>query len=174
MRRSTDLPPSCNGAQVARTYAIQPSLDFHTGVLDDGRQALLGLLCPEVVVFIFDRDGRFLTKQVHDWRYPAPRMGADGPFQIYDPTFVRALKEQIADLKTLLGLTDGTIHVRQFFDLEVGIEERPDHLEEREDETEEEVEERLAMRREWDDSGSFVLWWAKDYYMSKDGRIEST
>ncbi|MEZ4446189.1 MAG: hypothetical protein R3B72_44340 [Polyangiaceae bacterium] len=159
---------------MARLFAIQPSADFHAGVLDDGRQVLLGLLCPEVVVFVFGRDGRFITKQEQVWRHPAQRMGTDGPYQIYDPAFVRAMNQQIADLKATLGVKDGTIRVRQFFDVAVGIEEFPDYLEESEDGSPEDAQRRLALRREWRASGGFVLWWAKDYYMSKDGQIEST
>jgi hypothetical protein len=159
---------------VARLFPIQPAADFHAGVLDDGRQVLLGLLCPDVIVFIFDPDGRLITKQEHEWRHPAPRMGNDGPYRIYDPAFVKAIDKQIADLKATLGMEDGTIRVRRFFDVAVGIEDLPDHLEEPENESPEDAEDRVALRREWEASGSFVLWWAKDYFMSKDGRIEST
>src|SRR5262249_54108463 len=118
-----------------RRYTIKPAPDFHVGRLRDGRQVLLGLLCPEVVAYFFGAEGTLVSVQRQPWRTPAARMINHGPYQIHEPIFEAAIQRQISDWKTELGITDGPISVEAFFDEElfVGVEDVPEHLDEPED-----------------------------------------
>jgi hypothetical protein len=59
----------------------------------------------------------------------------------------------------------------------VGISILPGELEQDEIEAEEDPEERAfweAQKVDWLANSQFVWWWAKDYYMSKEGNVNST
>jgi hypothetical protein len=165
----TSFPP--------RRYTLKPSLQFHTGRLDDGRQVLLGLLCPEVVTYFFSAAGDLTGVERRAWRTPAPRLGDVGPYQISEPAFAAEIERQIEDWKRELAAADGPIHIHAFFDDAhfVGIEPIPGHLEEPDDDAEapQEREERLVERKEWIQSGRFVFWWAEDYWMTPQGDVVS-
>ncbi len=124
--------------------------DFFAGQCANGDQALLGLLCPNLVLYRFDGDGNRVAREVRPWLYPAEQR--DGVYAIYDPTFRERLAKQIADWQAELGFVEDRIDVAEFFDAEqcVGIE-LPE-----------------------DDECAFVLWWAKDYWMNDQGGVEST
>lgn len=144
--------------------------DFYTGRIGDGRQALMGLLCPELVTFFFSPDGALIGREARPWDYPAPQFHGDGPYQIYDAEFRRRLEEQMSGWKSALGFEAQTIGVQAFFDREyyVGVEELPGPEEEEDWEGEAEVLEA------WREQGVFTFYWAKDYIMSADGEVEST
>lgn len=151
--------------------------DFHTGRLRDGRQVLLGLLCPELVAYFFDERGHMLTGARRAWRTPATRIGGHGPYNIDDPTFCAAIQQQISEWKLELELEEGPIRIAEFFDadLAVGIEVVPGQFDDGQDEeTPSERVERVAAKSKWVRSGKFVFWWAKDYWMSREGKVEST
>jgi hypothetical protein len=158
-------------------FPIQP-YDFETGTCADGRQVVMGLLCPHLVAYFFDPQGNLLRREQRLWNKPAPRFGTDGPFKIHDEEFRSALERQEREWQAELGFTPGTIWVKQFLDgTPVGIELLPDHYQDLENADwldEEEKQELMESRAEWLERGSFVWWWAKDYYMSKDGKVEST
>lgn len=124
--------------------------DFSTGCCANGDQALLGLLCPRLVLYRFDSTGRPIGRDVRQWSFPAPQRG--GVFDIFDSEFRRHLQVQIAAWKLELGFREQQIAVEEFFDPEnaVGIE-LPE-----------------------DKSCDFVFWWAKDYWMNSSGEVEST
>ncbi|MFO0964158.1 MAG: hypothetical protein U0793_01040 [Gemmataceae bacterium] len=68
-----------------RLFPIQGYGDeFSTGVCADGRQVVMGLLCPHLVAYFFDRKGKLLGDEHRPWNKPAPRMGPDGPYNIYE------------------------------------------------------------------------------------------
>src|SRR4051812_41642963 len=78
----------------SRLYLLKTyGSDFYTGRLGDGRQLLMGLLCPELVAYCFSPGGALLGREARPWNYPAPRSG-DGPYRIYDPEFRRHLNDQ--------------------------------------------------------------------------------
>lgn len=149
--------------------------DFHTGRTRAGEQLLMGLLCPYIVAYFFTQDGSQIKRERREWLVAAPRMGGDGPYQIYEPGFEATLSEQISQWQEELGFSPELIRVQKFFDPEmyVGIEQVPDHLQDV-DESDEDFEELQADLREWEGSGSFVFYWAKDYFMASDGEVEST
>lgn len=69
--------------------------DFVTGLSDDGRQVVMGLLCPELVAYFFDQDGRLLGNERRSWLHPARQMGPHSPYQIYDDAFQEAIVGQL-------------------------------------------------------------------------------
>jgi len=154
--------------------------DYHTGVCADGRQVVMGLLCPALVAFFFDQHGHLLCCEQRPWSEEATALaGEQPPFQIFGETFQALIAAQEEAWQQELGFIASTIHVREFFDEQrgVGIERLPGHLEMEEIETEEDPQEQrelLALREEWLATGAFVWWWARDYYMSGDGEVEST
>jgi len=153
--------------------------DFVTGVCDGGRQVVMGLLCPHVVAYFFDRDGFLLGDEHRPWNHPAPRMPS-GPYQIYDKAFRTTLADQIQEWQQSVGYIACPILVRAFLDPQhpVGITLLPDHLDLPEDELQElsaeEREDTELEREEWLAAGRFVWWWAKDYWSAADGKILST
>jgi len=151
--------------------------DFDTGTIQGDRQVLMGLLCPHLVAYTFSCDGELQHIEVRDWNYPAPRMGADGPYKIHDPLFLHNLTLQFTAWWQEIGFHPQSITVQSFFDEErfVGIQPVPDWLIDGYDgESDEGRLQREQDRQEWYDSGSFVFWWAKNYFMSPDGEVEST
>jgi hypothetical protein len=169
-----------------RLYKIQNhGEDFFTGVCADGRQAVMGLLCPNVVAYFFDAKGHFLGSERQLWIHPAPRMSmppelahiptimepGTGPYQIYDRQFVAAIKTQIEQWQKALGWTTSTIEVLEFFDAthSVGIRRMPGYLDSKSRDPE-----IKRLRQEWLSQGQFVWWWSKDYEMDPDDEEEST
>ncbi|HEY7155408.1 MAG TPA: hypothetical protein VH575_15710 [Gemmataceae bacterium] len=154
--------------------------DYATGLCDDGRQVVMGLLCPHLVAYFFDPQGNLLAKESRPWDHPAPTMGANGPYRIYDTEFQAALDRQLRGWQAEIGFRPGTIRVKAFLDEEepVGIELLPEHYRDidpvAEYPDEEDRREFLKARDQWVRQGKFVWWWAKDYFMSRDGKVEST
>jgi hypothetical protein len=151
--------------------------DFQTGITSEGRQVLMGLLCPHLVAYFFSPAGDLQEREARAWHYPAPRMKGNGPFQIYDDEFERRLNLQRDEWKQAMGFKESPIRVKEFFDKEnsVGIEPLPEHMLDLswcEDEEEQQLVEQG--RDEWIAEGKFVFYWAKDYFMTRDGEVESS
>jgi hypothetical protein len=124
--------------------------DFQTGRCANGDQVLMGLLCPNLVLFRFDREGTLIGRELRPWSFPARRVG--GIYEIFDPMFRTRLGEQITTWQAELGFSEEPITVCGFFDKEhwVGID-LPD-----------------------DEPCAFIFWWAKDYWMNAAGKVVST
>jgi hypothetical protein len=156
-----------------RLYAVQGyGDDFHTGTVGDGRQVIMGLLCPNLVAVFFDSSGNFLETQ----KRALPFMRPKGPYDIYD----KRIGPQLRCWQKEIGFRPGTVKVRRFSLPEegVGIDDLPGHFQEFVDERsqfiESDGEDYREMIRAWQDAGNFVFWWAKDYWMDRDGDVEST
>jgi hypothetical protein len=166
----------------ARVYPIQnDGYDFFTGVCSDGRQVVMGLLCPELVAFFFDPEGNLLGREQRPWSAEAGELaGHTPPYQIYGERFEQLINAQRLEWQAEIGYRPATIGIKEFLDHEysVGIEVLPDYLQfldiEAERDSEEERQDLLETRDSWLAEGNFVWWWAKDYYMSREGEIEST
>jgi hypothetical protein len=160
-------------ADVASTFTLRSEKDddFTTGLTHDACQVVVGLLCPFLVAYFFEADGKWLRCEKQLWVYPAPRMREDGPYQIYDSAFQDALLCQQKLWMSRLGFQPGPIQIQEFFDKEnwVGICRFPDFLEEDELDEEEQKD-----KDDWLARGDFVWWWAKDYHVSADGDIHSS
>jgi hypothetical protein len=161
-----------------RFYPIKPG-DFDTGLCADGRQVVMGLLCPHLVAYFFDADGTLLGGERRLWNTAAERMSENGPYILHGEPFCSALERQKQEWKDVLGFRSATIRVKEFFDSEhfVGIEPLPARYQDletsEESQDEEERRQLMQMRDSWLADGSFVWWWAEDYWMSKDGEVES-
>jgi hypothetical protein len=124
--------------------------DFFTGHCRNGDQVLMGLLCSNVVLFRFDREGRLVGTERRPWLYPAEQSA--GICHICDAVFTKRLADQIGGWQEEIGFTTGRSEVEEFFDAEqyVGIE----------------LDENRGC--------TFVFWWAKEYSMDGAGEVEST
>ncbi len=163
-----------------RLFPIQ-AYDYETGVCADGRQVVMGLLCPELVAFFFDAQGNLVSREGRHWSDAAGKIaGHQPPYHISSDEFDALIDAERKAWQVELGYSPATIRVKEFYDDEypVGIQILPGHLANVETETwfrdEEERQEFIKSRDRWLAEGSFVWWWARDYFMSKDGEVEST
>ena len=141
-----------------RLYTIQNDIyHYYTGHLSNGNQVLMySSVKPPVVAGLprveFDAEGNVAA--FYGEAYPPPSASP-----VYTP---------------------GTISVKSFFvpDLWFGIEDLPGHYQEFLDEPENATEEeRLYYPEEiaeWQADGDFVLWCNEDYYLNKEGELESS
>ena len=129
------------------------STDYFTGVAPNGDQFLFGLLCPNIVVYVFDALGALKDRVTEKWLTAAPQV--DGVYLLGDPAFESALNSQLEKIRTKHGILPSTINIESFFDKEffVGVEipDEPDSA-----------------------STSHVFYWAKDYWLNDDGSVHST
>ena len=157
-----------------RRYRIQThdSYGFYAGTTPDGRQVLMGLLCPNLVAFTFDADGTLLGTDER----PVPFFqGVRPPYDIYDqrlPPLIEAWQREMS-------FQPATITVTRFFNLPlyVGIMRYPSHFEEillDPEEDEDEKDEIRESQRSWDAEGMFVLQWGNDYWLNAAGEVESS
>ena len=155
---------------------------FYTGRGGDGKQILMGLLCPNVVSLIFEETGKFLKMEMRPCRTPPHLNSKAGIYDTYDPAFVAGLNEQMAQWREELRFTPGPIVVQSFFICSegIGIKDRPEFYEEfltEPESVEEDVEDReIRMReiQEWEDQGDFVFRWGNDYWLDASGDVWSS
>ena len=142
--------------------------EFHTGLCADGKQVIMGLLCPYVMAYFFDQDGHFSGASRQMWKESAPQFGDGGPYKLSDDKFQQAIAEQIDDWKEQLGFRSSVIRIEQFADHEMGagITDRPEYLRGA-DQNDEDL-------LEWNKSGNFIFLWGNEYWVSPSGEVEST
>src|SRR5215468_4820448 len=90
--------------------------DFQTGRCANGDRVVMGLLCPNLVLFRFDREGTLIGRELRPWSFPAARVG--GIYKIFDQMFETRLEEQITSWQAELGFSEEPITVSRFFDKE--------------------------------------------------------
>ena len=158
-----------------RTYpSDEGEADFYTGRLADGRQALLGIYLPELVLVLFSGDGTYLEYQT--------RPLADGPKSglITDEDRAEFTARRVAWQREL-GWQEGPIQVRRFmlpyhriyltdYPAWAAILEYDPYFYS----NAEEREEMRRQKQEWEKEGCFVFWWGRDYHLSKEGEVLST
>jgi hypothetical protein len=157
-----------------RLYPIRSHEDygFYAGVTPDNRQVLMGLLCPNIVVFLFNATGSLVeTKQrrVHFFE------GVTPPFDIYDGR----IPPMIDAWQTEMRLQPGIIKVKKFFslDLSVVIEDYPSHFEAILSDPQEGEDAKIDIRdsiKSWDKEKQFVLIWGNDYWLNNSGEVVSS
>lgn len=158
-------------------YTILPiaQADFNVGTTNNGRQVILGVLFSDIVAYMFDSDGRLISRECHPWRTP------ELPYlmsfqQSQDPKLRIGIDHQLSKLLRQLDFKEEPITIEEFYDedLFVGIQRIPTYLQQAaEKETQTEYEERCSERRDWIESGKFVFWWARDYWCFNGGRNTS-
>ena len=157
-----------------RRYAIQThdSYGFYTGLTPNDEQVLMGLFCPDLVAFYFDREGNLLRTD----RRPVPFFqGVTPPYNIYDkriPPLIKAWQKEI-------GFRSATIQVKKFFSHKpyIGIEDYPAHFQEILSDPDADEEEKADVRDSmvsWDKDGQFVLQWGNDYWLDESGEVVSS
>jgi hypothetical protein len=140
---------------------------FATGLTKDGKQALIGILFPELVCILFNQEGELIQVQ----RRPFwDTQLASVPPQGIDKAELRKWQEE-------LGFRPGQIHVTKFAipELEVGIEDIPEHyLDAFRFPADFETDEAAALQKEtedWVQEGRFVLHWGTDYWLDGSGTV---
>lgn len=161
-----------------RSYTISPAPDrqFHVGRTPDGRQFILGPMSSEVAAYVFDSDGRLISRERRTWRESETETSRDrrGIYWLFEPGTRSKVERKIADWKRELGLVETPIVIDGFFDAErnVGIEDVPGCLEVSiEGESDLERRERDRERIDWIRSERFIFWWELDYWMVTNGTI---
>lgn len=156
-----------------RLYAIKPDEGyFSAGVKPDGQQVLIGLFCPNLVAFHFDRDGKLLRSE----QRPVPFVkDVTPPYDIDD----ERIQPMIETWKAEMRFRPATISVRKFFSDEhdIGIEDYPSHFHEILSDPAADEEEKAGVRESmelWDKDGQFVLLWGNDYWLDESGRVVSS
>ncbi len=156
-----------------RLYAIKPDAGyFFAGVTADGAQVLMGLFCPNLVAFRFDREGNLFGSE----QRPVPFFqGVTPPYDIYDGR----IQPMIEAWKQDMGFRPAAIRVRKFWSAEhyIGIEDYPSHFQEILSDPAADEEEKADVRESielWDKDGQFVLQWGNDYWLDRAGRVVSS
>lgn len=167
------------GGGTTRLFPIQ-GYDYETGVCADGRQVILGLLCPSLVAVWFDANGKYLDYEERPWGAAAAELaGREPPYNISGDRFGELIAEQLKAWQAELGFNAATIRVEQFRlpGLGIAIQELPGWALEIETATwltDAERQEYRKARDQWVADGKFVFWWGRSYHMSRDGEVEST
>lgn len=148
---------------------------YTTGLCAGGRQAIMGLLCPNLVTVYFDADGRYLEAQSELWRSPAPRMGENGPFQIYDSAFRQCFEAQIKEQQARIGFSESLIEIRPFEspDVDCWLQRMPSDLVELNSD-DPNFEDLVEEREDWLDGENHVFGWAEEYWISSNGEVETS
>lgn len=158
------------------TISPTPSHEFHVGRTRDGRQLILGPMFSEVIAYVFDSEGRLISRERRAWRESEASQDRMEIYWLFEPGTRSKVERKVADWKRELGLVEAPIVVDGFFDNDfyVGIEDTPRFLEVAiEDESEFDRRERDRERIDWVHSKSFVFWWELDYWMVRDGTMSS-
>ena len=149
------------GVEEPHIYPIQnDGLHFYTGLLPSGRPVLMGVQRPELVLVEFDKNGGVVQVVTHDSS--------------------RDEENTLRSWQTEIGLQPGTIFVCAFFLTErwIGIHDLPDHYQDALNAPQNyDAEERDFLQNEaalWKERGDFVLYWNEDYYLNRDGVLESS
>jgi hypothetical protein len=151
-----------------RLYTIQhDGWHYHAGRIRSGTQVLMGVQLPELVMVEFDDEGGFLRTL----QRALSRAAVSDEDQ-------RA--RELERWQEELGFTPGAISVHRYFLPErwIGIRDLPDHYQEVLDRPEALTEERRRELEEdirlWRERGDFVLYWDEDYYLDRDGELQSS
>lgn len=154
-------------------YRILPDQEyFHVGTLGDGRQVLMGLLCPDLVAITFDRAGNLLGFDTHPLEFLHPQSGI---YNIYDERIGPREEAWHRELE----FRPATIEVKRFSidELGVGIDDYPEHFAEVLDEPDQDEDWKAQIRKDkerWEADGQFVLYWGNDYWLDHTGEVVSS
>ena len=137
----------------------------------------MGMFCPDILTLFFEANGSLSGRESRACDPPPAGKGNPKSPYRYTPQFVAGFERQVEEWKAELGFVESPILVREFHDKQSGVRilPVPEHLLDLSwAEDEEERQEAEEGRRHWEAEGSFVFRWADDYWMNRDGEIEST
>jgi hypothetical protein len=144
---------------------------FDAGTVPGGGQVLMAFFWDGLTALFFDAGGNFVEYQVRP--LPAePEVHPVSGLPLQTPDFDAAVKQGLDAWKVEIGFHAGPIRVRRFEvpELGLGIEDRPWHFEEflkspeAEEPDEGEREQMWESIRQWEEEGSFVLYWGNDLW----------
>jgi hypothetical protein len=161
----------------AMKYPIQnEGMRFWAGKNAQGEQFLFGPSLPNIELFRFDRQGRFLGKEVREMSH-LPSWNAKARVYNTGAGFISLMEKEIEAIRQELGIELGTVTVEEFEDEEsaVAILAFPSEYEEyRENRDEYSAADRKAFDsyiEEWIKKGRFVFVWGEEHWMTKDGEM---
>jgi hypothetical protein len=153
---------------------------FWTGHRPNGEQVIAGPMLPNILVYLFDRDGRFLRREIVPVANP-PAWNAEESKYVPRPGFFEELEAEVNAVLGRFGVAASPIAVEAFFDDEqsVGILDLPSEYSLfLEDPSQADDEEEAASFREsiaeWNSKGKFVLVWGPELWMNKQGKLISS
>ena len=147
---------------------------YWTGRLRNGKQVIIGPSLPNILVYLFDSDGKFFDRRVVQLS-PKPRQNKYTNNYIIDASFLFAMEAQIVSIQEDMGFMPQTIEIQQFYDDEedVGIKELPSEFEVfLADPDSYSAEDRNSLEmavQEWYEKQRFVFVWGDELWISKDG-----
>jgi hypothetical protein len=171
-----------NSVESREFFTIQNCPRFKTGTSGaDAAQVLMGLYSPDLVCVFFDGGGELVRVESRPADVP-PSAGYPYIYDIYQPAFRARLAGLIESWQREIGYVASPIRIHPFKlqDRFIGVAERPEFYEEfllNPEHAAPNEARRARMHelvRKWDREGMFVLYWAKDFWMTNDGQIHST
>jgi hypothetical protein len=155
---------------MSRLFPIQDDQGYYsTGVLPNGNQVLCGVGGPNFVKVEFSGSGDYLD--IKETPTDPHLLRAVGErFLAVNQT---ELNQEFEDWKNAMELIPSTIQVKLFSieNYRIALQEFPEFMQE---EAERGDEDAIEWMQEWKASGSFVLYWGNDYFLSPDGEVESS
>jgi hypothetical protein len=150
-------------------------LYFYTGLIHGNLQAITGIQLPELILIEFGLKGDYIRIVTKELELETGRSDQDS----YGITEEDAL-EQLLTWQNEIEFLSAAITVKKFFlpDRWIGIKDLPDHYQEVLDRPQDPNDERDKQLREdirrWMENGDYVFYWDEEYYISKEGDIESS
>jgi hypothetical protein len=161
------------------SYPIQNDANyFWTGRDLQNDQVILGLLAPDVVVYHFDGEGKYMRKEVISLAHPPTKEQYTGIYRL-DSEFMTQFSSELDEIKSRVGYRPGAVSIQSFFDPthHVGLMAYPSTYQEFLDFPErfsEQQKKAYGLHLEkWTNDRNFVFCWAEEYWMNHQGEIES-
>lgn len=161
-------------------YTIQNNkIYFWTGRDQDHKQIIMGLLAPYVVVYSFNPDGSYHKRELIQLAHP-PRRDAESGVYDLNSQFMTRFSGELDEVKRQIGYQPDSVSIQEFFDPAqyVGVSSLPSDYQEFLDYpdrfAEEEKQAYESHITQWKNDGNFVFCWAEEYWMNKNGEIESS
>lgn len=147
---------------------------YWTGLLDDGKQLIIGPSLPNILVYTFDQSGKFAAKEVIPLD-PKPTFDESEHAYVTDTTFITTMESQITSILQKMGCSLQTVQVEEFYDDvdDIGVKELPAEYDEYLDEADrfsaEDCEYFERAIKEWREAHRFVFVWGIELWISMDG-----
>lgn len=161
-------------------YPIEghPEYWFYTGRTED-KQALLGLIGNDLIVFQFDSEGNRLGDQETLFSVNDFVKKMEGK-ELQEVQLQSEIERQIRLFRTRTGFEDTGIQVKRFRlrEINVGIEDMPDDVQEcllnPSAFSEQDRVDLTDTLEGWKDENLFVFWWGQSFTMDAEGLVTSS
>jgi hypothetical protein len=159
---------------------------FRAGNDREGRQVIMGILDDEIVAVIFDSHGRLLAVETR-----SPNIKPDSTLRESNPgaywthvyeVFLPSAEATLRELQEKSGFVPGVIRIQEFSvpNRRISVQLMPDFLNEflsdpqSHAENDEDAQEYYEIIEAFKSFDQFVFRWGKEFWMSRDGDIQST